>query len=169
MKALVITHPDITVKSLAEAKKQAKGMQQVLRCLALELVLEGKKHKDICTMLKLGQNTVSQCIARVNKKGLEGLIVAKGRGRKASLTREQKQALKEAILKSPRSLGYKQSNWTGKLIRKRIEKHYGIAYKRSSIYPLLKSLGLTIQRPNRLYGEADQEEQERFKKNSKYF
>jgi len=166
MKALIITHPDITMRTLAKAKKQAKGMQQVLRCLALELVLEGRRHKDICSMLKLGKNTVRQCIDRVNKKGLTGLVVAKGRGRKALLTKDQKQELKQAILKSPRSFGYKQSNWTGKLIRKRVEKHYGITYERSSVYPLLKSLGLTIQRPNRLYGEADEAAQEQFKKNS---
>ena len=94
MKALTIIHAEITIQSLTEAKKRAKGMQAVLRCLALELVLEGKKHQDICTMLKLGQNTVSQCIARVNSRGLAGLRVAKGRGRKASLTTHQKQALK---------------------------------------------------------------------------
>ncbi len=165
MKAHKITHPEITLDLIRKEKKKAKGMQEVLRCLALEFVLEGKQHKEITQMLKLGQNTVSQCISRVNKHGLLGLHVAKGRGRKPSLTEKQKEELKEAILKSPRSFGYQQSNWTGKLIRKRIKKHYGIDYKRSSIYPLLKSLGLTIQRPNRLYGEADKKAQEAFKKN----
>lgn len=165
MKAQKIIHPEITRDSLRKEKKKAKGMQKVLRCLALELVLEGKRHKDITEMLRLGQNTVGQCIARVNAKGIAGLDIALGRGKKASLTSGEKEELRDAILKSPRSFGYKQSNWTGKLIRKRIKKHYGVEYKRSSIYPLLKSLGLTIQRPNRLYGEADKEAQEAFKKN----
>ena len=75
--------------------------------------------------------------------------------------------IQEDILKSPRSIGYKQSNWTGKLLMRRMREKYGVEYKQANIYVLLKSLGISYQRPTRLYGECSKEKQEDFKKNFK--
>jgi hypothetical protein len=64
-------------------------------------------------------------------------------------------------------LGYKESNWTGRLLIRRIKKHYGVDYKQANIYILLKELGISYQRPTRLYGECKEEVQESFKKKLK--
>lgn len=169
MKRNEITHQEITKEALEREKKKSKSMQRVLRCLGLQLILEGEDRQTIRKMLKVGQNTIGQWITRVNKKGIVGLDVEEGRGRKIRVGEKAKQDIQKALLKNPRTFGYKQSNWTGKLIRKRLEEKYGVVYKRSSIYPLLKALGFTLQRPQRLYGEADIDAQNGFKKNSKIF
>jgi transposase len=156
--------------SLSEVKKlkaNAASEQEHRRFFAIELLLRGEDRETVVRILELGINTLNSWIQRVNERGLKYLKTQPGRGAKSRLTPEQKQEVKEAILKNPRSLGYKESNWTGRLLIRRIKKHYGVDYKQANIYILLKELGISYQRPTRLYGECKEEVQESFKKNSK--
>lgn len=157
----------INIEEVKEMKRKAKSEQEHRRFFAIELLLKGEKRETIVRILELGINSLNLWIKRVNKEGIKGLKTQKGRGAKCRLKEEEKKEIQEDILKSPRSLGYKQSNWTGKLLMRRMREKYGVEYKQANIYVLLKSLGISYQRPTRLYGECSKEKQEDFKKNFK--
>lgn len=167
MKKLEITHSEVTVQSLTKALKKSENESEYKRCLGLRMLLEGEKREVITRVLKLGQHTLRDWIERVNKFGLEALKIAKGRGRKRKTSKEIEKAISKSLEKSPRDCGYDQGIWTGALLRMHLEKEYEIVYKQSSVYVILNRLGFSLQRPTRLYGEADKEAQEAFKKNSK--
>jgi transposase len=168
MKSIFITHPAITLQAIRDAFSESGEKRIARRLLALELFLEGKSKKDINEFLKLGPNTLAVWIRAVSLGGLNGLAEKEGRGRKARLKDSEAESLKKDILKSPRSLGYTQSNWTGKLIIRHIGKRFGVNYRLSSSYVILENLGFTLQRPTRSCGETDAEAQrtftEKFKK-----
>lgn len=164
MKALSLKN-DIDLKSTKELKKQSKSEQEYKRFFAIELLLKGEERGTINRILELGVNTLNIWTRKVNTEGLHALHTQPGRGAKSRLTSIQKEEIKEAIIKNPRSFGYKESNWTGRLLIRRIKKHYGVDYKQANIYILLKYLGISYQRPTRLYGECSNEEKESFKKN----
>ena len=162
-----LQHPEVTLEGIKLARKRIRSYQSYQRLLGLELLLKGSSRADVGAVLGVHRNTVSDWITRANERGLAVLEVARGRGRKRRLGASDKEKVKSVLLQSPREQGYQQNLWTGKLIREYLKEKYDCEYKRSSIYPLLRSMGLSIQRPNRLYGEADKEQQVAFKKNSK--
>ena len=56
-----------------------------------------------------------------------------------------KQAVIEALQKSPRECGFNKSNWTMPLLKRWINKQWGINYKASSLYKLVHKFGFTLQ------------------------
>ena len=167
MKSLCLNIKGLELETIQKFKKESSSEQEHRRFFAMELLYKGESRTIVNRILELGANSLSRWIKIVNEKGLEYLKTQAGRGAKSRLTKKQKEEIKEAVLKNPRSLGYVESNWTARLLIRRIKQHYNVDYKQANIYVLLKELGISYQRPTRLYGECSKEEQEAFKKKSK--
>lgn len=101
---------------------------------------------------------------RFEAEGLEGLRDKKGRGRKAGLTVEQLERLRNLItLESPTDFGYNTESWTGPLIIDWVKTNFEIEYKKAQIYNILNNIGLTYQKAKGFYPEANPVAQENFK------
>jgi transposase len=76
---------------------------------------------------------------RFNEEGLNGLIDREGRGRKANLTDEEYDELKQILLtQSPKDYGFDSRVWNGQVITDLIKKEFGVSYRKANIYIMLK-------------------------------
>lgn len=76
---------------------------------------------------------------RFNEEGIEGLKDREGRGRRAKLTGEDYDKLKNILLnESPQDYNFDSSIWNGQIITDLIKREFGIDYRKANIYIMLK-------------------------------
>jgi transposase len=105
MKPLSLNTTELSLSEVKKLKANAASEQEHRRFFAIELLLRGEDRETVVRILELGINTLNSWIQRVNERGLKYLKTQPGRGAKSRLTPEQKQEVKEAILKKPEKLG----------------------------------------------------------------
>jgi len=111
--------------------------------------------------------SVYNWIHRLITKGLGGLREEEHPGRPSKLSPSQQEELRKHLLLSPREFAYDQNIWDGPLLSYHLEKHFSVHLRVRQCQNLFHRLGFTLQRPRRKGANADPEEQEVFKKNSK--
>jgi transposase len=109
-------------------------------------------HKQICNWAD-----------RFDAEGIDGLRIKSGRGRRSFISEEQKERLKSELSQSPETFGYNTSNWSGPLLRKRLEETYQVIYKQAAVYVLLHELGFSFQRTRGRYPERNEVKRESVK------
>ncbi len=135
-----------------------------LRLYAVYQVAKGKPSRQLEELYNTSFKQILNWVSRFEQEGIEGLRDKKGRGRKSQLTDEQRSRLKKMLLnEEPLAYGYNSATWTGPLLIDWIAKNWEIAYKKTQIYSIIKSLGLTYQKSKGFYPEADHQQQEEFK------
>ena len=84
------------------------------------------------------------------EEGGRSALASKGQaGPKPKLTPEQTRQVTQALLKGPRSQGYKTDLWTLPRVAALIEKLSGVNYHPGHVWRVLGSLGFSCQRPER--------------------
>jgi len=159
-------NPELTPAIFAALRKKARSDAERRRFQALEFLASGLDRKFINDSLGLGRNTLGSWVAKANSSGPGAFFTAPGQGPHHKLSGEQRLQIIEEVKRSPRALGFKQSNWDGRLIRRRILSAFGIECSLGTVYNILKRGGISKQRPTRLYGECDEKTKEDFKKKS---
>lgn len=104
------------------------------------LACRGIPIATIATLFRIAPTTVHRWIHRLNDQGIDGLKDMPGRGRKSSLTKQERQILSEDLKKSPQASGYRRHKWTGRLLSHHLGKRFGIALKERQCQNLLKSI-----------------------------
>lgn len=167
MKALTITHSEITIDNLQNELKKSQEKRKAIRILAIKKLLEGKRKLDIADFLGYSRVSLTNWVRRVNQKGLNGLKEKIGRGLKSQLTIKQKRKLKNELLSSPKEFGFSSNLWTGKILKEHLQKKYGLTYRLSMMYVLFRQLGFTLQRPTKKLVGVKPVEQKKFKRKLK--
>ena len=83
------------------------------------------------------------------QKGVNGLRIKAGRGRRTRLTVDQRHELKAALSKSPQDFGYDAAIWSGFLTGEHIQKTYQIEYKPSAIYSLMRRIEFSFNQESK--------------------
>lgn len=142
-----------------------------IKCQALIALTKGIRVTDVCIVLGISRETLSQWRKRISKDGVNGLCSKSGKGRKSGLTKQIAEDLKVLVLKPPSELGYKQAIWDGKLICKYLSDRYSYTIAIRTAQDWLRKIGFTRQRPIYHFNKTDPELNEIFmndvKKNSK--
>ncbi|WP_083566419.1 winged helix-turn-helix domain-containing protein [Domibacillus mangrovi] len=127
--------------------------------------MEGKRGKEVAEICNLHRQSVSEYVRRFNEGGLERLLKRKcSNGRPCSLTKKQREELKETVLhRSPEDceLGTAVS-WSVPLIREHITRTYGVQLSRTGVLRMLWRLSLSYTRPTYVLKKADPKKQEAF-------
>ena len=84
-------------------------------------------------------------------------------GRKPKITGDQRKAIAEAALKSPRAFGYLRSEWSVRLLAEHLSRELGIKISKSLVWRILKELGIAynkrpkavVKSPDPEYGEKE--------------
>ena len=130
-----------------------------LRLYAVYQVALGQPSRKLEELYNTSYSQIINWVHRFEKQGVEGLKDKEGRGRHIKLAPDQVERLKQLIVKeSPENYGYNSGTWNGPILREWIIKHFGIEYKRSSIYLLLKEIGYSYQKSKGVYPETDMEQ-----------
>ena len=77
------------------------------------------------------------------------------RGPKPRLNEKQKQRLVKILLAGPRKAGYRTDLWTCPRVAEVIAKKFGVKYHAAHVWKILRSLGLTCQKPEQRARERD--------------
>jgi len=149
MKKLIISHPEVSLEKLKEELSATRERRRAMRVLGLIKLIEGKNKKEISQFFNCHRNTVHDWVERVNREGIAGLDEKEGRGLKGRLSLEQKNALRTEITSSPKSCGFAENIWTGKVLQEHLRKKYHLSYKKTAVYEMFHELGFTLQRPSR--------------------
>jgi transposase len=92
----------------------------------------------------------------VREKGVDGLRAKQQPGRPPKLARKKRPRLEEILLKGPMAYGYPDQLWTLKRIAKVIQQEFGVEYHFCNVWKLLRTMGWSCQKPERVAREQDQ-------------
>jgi len=125
-------------------------------------------HGMSCTQVAgyLGQSpvTVQRWVQRFNDSGFAGLAEGERSGRPRRITEVQWEEIEQALRESPRTLGYAQNLWDGKLLSHHLQVTYGIDLGVRQCQRLFRAMGFRRRKPRPLIAKADPEAQKRYKK-----
>jgi transposase len=119
-----------------------------LRIRAVQQIQAGAHPEAIAEALGLARSTVFGWMAKYRQGGLEALRARPVPGRPPKLQGTQLQRLYTLIVgNDPRQLGFKVALWTRAMVRDLIGREFGVGLSVARVGRLLRSLGLSPQRP----------------------
>jgi transposase len=135
-----------------------------MRCLAMLHLQKGKKIKEVAQIVQQSRVSIHIWLNWLREEGgVERLVgFVKGRGRKSKLSFVDDEQVRTSIerLKEERPGG----RITGKDIQEMIWEKWGVSYKLSSVYILLRRLKIVWITPRSQHPQANIAIQEAFKK-----
>lgn len=158
---------DISAINIAELEKwiQQDGNRiSAIKCQALISLAQNVSVESVCKVLGTTRETLRQWRKRIAKKGIQGLDIISGRGRKTGLTNKIRNDLKRVVLKPPMKSGYKQAIWDGKLVCKYLEEKHSLTIAIRTAQDWLAKIGFTRQRPRYQFNKTDDLANAKFKR-----
>jgi len=125
------------------------------RLKALGYLSQGLTPVEVARKVGVDRRSVRRWKSAVKKAGRKA-IAAKPAGRPPLLDAEQKKALVSYVLKGPEAFGFRTSLWTCRRVLTVIQSKFHVTYHRDHVGRLLRSCGLTPQRPQKLALERDE-------------
>jgi transposase len=121
---------------------------EVLRMRAVEQVVAGSHPEDVAETLGLHRKTVYGWLAKYREGGKDALRAKAVPGRPAKLAGAQIARLYALIVgRDPRQLSFAFALWTREMVREVIRREFGVALSVVSVGRLLRTMGLSPQRP----------------------
>jgi transposase len=121
---------------------------EVLRVRAVEQVKAGAHPEDVAQTLGLHRKTVYGWVAKYREGGPDALRAKAVPGRPSKLSGERIARLYALIVgRAPRLLSFSVALWTREMVREVIRREFGVALSAVSVGRLLRTMGLSPQRP----------------------
>ena len=137
---------------------------EVLRLRAVQQVAAGAHPEDVAAALGMHKHTVYGWLAKQRSGGTEALRARPVPGRPPKLTVEQARRIYTLVVGTdPRQLQFEFALWTREMVAQLIEREFGISLARTTVGRLLRSMGLSPQRPLWRAWQADPEAVQRWK------
>jgi transposase len=115
---------------------------------AYDLKEQGWKQRDIAAALGVTEGAVSQWLKRAREEGgRDSLRHRPPPGPTPRLTPEQCTRLREVLEQGAEAAGFEGNVWTSKRIVTLIRREFGVRYHRAHISRLVRTLGLSLQKP----------------------
>ena len=129
-------------------KAQINKQHASLRTRAIKRILAGESPEFIATVFKVHRSTIYNWLKRY-REGDSGALKSRPiTGRPRKLTEQQETKLLETIIRTnPLKLNLGGALWTVEMIRQRILVMYGITFSAVQVGRLLKSFGVSCERP----------------------
>lgn len=155
-------NPEIV--AIKAAMKANKDLRMHERYQTILMDMHGVSKKDISKMIGRSLSTVYNYINAYRKEGISGLRLEPPSGRRSFLTAEQERLVYQTIVnQTPADIGFPaKMNWTSPIIRKWIERDFGVLYSDRGTRELLYRLKLSFTVPTYTLAKADPVKQEAF-------
>ena len=135
-----------------------------MRLRAVDAVESGVHPEDVAASLGMGRGTVYGWLAKYREGGRDALRARPVPGRPPKLSGEQMRRLYTLIAGAdPRQLEFAFALWTRDMVRELIRREFRISLSAVSVGRLLRTLGLSPQRPLWRAWQADPEAVQRWK------
>jgi transposase len=137
---------------------------EAMRLRAVDAVESGVHPEDVAASLGMARGTVYGWLARYREGGREALRARPVPGRPPKLTGGQMRRLYGLIVGTdPRQLEFAFALWTRDMVRTLIRREFGVSLSAVSVGRLLRTLGLSPQRPLWRAWQADPQAVARWK------
>ncbi len=167
MKALVLTHPDLTRTNLLSLANTIPGAWLGLKLAAFLLLLAGWKATQVTALLGVSRMGLWQWMTTANRAGLAAWQPARHPGRRPRLSAAQQQQLELALLQSPALAGLKRPRWDGPLVAEYVRQTCGVQLSVRHAQRWLRRLGFVLLQPTYRYVQAKKSGTVRFTKHIK--
>jgi transposase len=150
------------LKTLYRSEKNAKLAQRIH---GLYLASKGLTSPEVMTITGASRRTIQQWVHKYNKQGISGLKDKPRPGKPTKLPRKKELNFRKRIEIGPtKADGVSVLN--GPVIRRILEREFGVLYSRQGLYDLLHRLGYSCLCPRPQHENANPQLQEEFKKTS---
>jgi transposase len=147
-----------------DGRKLDHATLEAMRLRAVSAVEAGQHPEDVAASLGMHRKTVYGWLAKVRQGGKEALKARPVPGRPPKLTGEQMRRLYTLIVGTdPRQLQFEFALWTREMVRVLIRREFGVGLSAVSVGRLLRTLGLSPQRPLWRAWQADPQAVQRWK------
>ena len=143
---------------------KATDWREGRRLRAFELKQEGWSQQDIARALGVGKSAVSQWMKRARQEGgKEALRKRSSPGAPPRLSADQRDRLPGLLEKGAVAHGFRGEVWTCRRVAQMIKREFGVGYHPSHVSRILKRLGFSLQKPDRLVDQRDEDAIEEWK------
>ena len=123
---------------------------------AIALLNEGLRPVDVARRLGVERRSVRRWKAAYRIRGTSGIKARTASGRPPKLVPKQQRNLERILLKGAAAAGFSTDLWTCPRIARVIHERFGVDYHVDHIGRLLRSLGWSLQKPQRRAVERDE-------------
>ena len=129
---------------------------EIRREIAANMLESGKGIREVARMVKASLSTVLRWKRMLEEKGREGLKPRPPKYQEKRLGIDQKEKLKEVLLKGASAAGCPTELWTLKRISEVIKKEFKVEYHPGHVWKVMREMGWTAQKPERRARERDE-------------
>jgi transposase len=146
-----------------DGRKIDHKTREVIRIRSVKQILAGESPENIAKVLGYNRSCVYAWLKKYEEGGFEALKTRKISGRPPKLTEARKKQIFDIVTsKNPLQLKFPFALWTCAMVQALIEDKFGVVMSEVSVGRLLRSLGLTPQRPLRRAWQQDAKRVERW-------
>lgn len=127
------------------------------RLRAMELLERGIPVHAVADRMGVDRRSVRRWKRAYRRRGRAAIAARPAPGRPPKLTVRQRQTLVRLVLKGAEAAGYRTALWTCGRIAEVVRARFGVRYHPDHVGRLLRSCGLTPQRPQRRAKERDEQ------------
>lgn len=128
------------------------------------MVAQGMNCHEVGRWLGEHSTTVQRWASRFETRGFAGRSFGERPGRPSRVAPGVLSKLERELRGEPRSFGYEQTLWDGKLLSHHLEKRHGVRLKVRQCQRLSRQLGFRLRKPRPEIAQADPVRQRAFKK-----
>jgi transposase len=157
MKALTLSHQELTREALLRKAEEIPGAWVGIRIAAFLLLLAGWKSTQIADLFGLSRWGAVKLIQKANKEGLEAIEDHHRPGRPSQFDEKVLKDLDEALSKSPQDYGLSRNRWDGVVVVEYLKKFHYIKIQVRHAQRTIKKLGYSLRRPMYQYVQATED------------
>ena len=154
MKALTLSHQELTREALLRKAEEIPGAWVGIRIAAFLLMLAGWNSTQIAELFGLSRWGAVKLIQRANLGGLKALEDQPRSGRPSQFDAKVLNALDEALSKPPQDYGLARNRWDGVVVVEYLKRFHHITVQVRHAQRLIKKLGYSLRRPMYRYVQA---------------
>lgn len=118
-----------------------------VRVRAVQCVLAGESPEQVIKSLGMTRGCIYKWLSAYSHGGLDALKAKKLHGRPTTLLPKHLKWIFKVVRRDPRQLYFDFALWTSRMVRTALCREFGIELSKATMCRVLKSLGLSPQRP----------------------
>jgi transposase len=154
MKALTLSHQELTREALLRKAEDVPGAWVGIRIAAFLLMLAGWKSTQIADLFGLSRWGAVKMIQKANREGLGAIEDHPRPGRPSQFDEKILKELDEALSKTPLDYGLSRNRWDGVVVVEYLKKFHYIKIQVRHAQEIIKRLGYSLRRPMYRYVQA---------------
>ena len=135
------------------------------RVRAVNAILKGQRKVDVAMAYQIDYSTLHRWCERhrsADRKDFSVLKRRTGSGRPNLLNEDHREELNAFVLKPASFFGYETDFWTCRRLIQVVKQNLDIAISQPTMWRMLRDMGLTYQKPERRYFEANDVERKKW-------